>query len=72
MKCYNHIDIDAVTQCTCGKGLCRDCANRCNECSAFWRKEHRKDRIVLGFQLTWYIGFAAIVFFIVKNLLVYL
>lgn len=72
MKCYNHFEIDAVKQCMCGKGLCHNCATTCNECRAFWKKQRIKDRIVLGFQIFWYIGFAAIVFIIVKNLLAYL
>ena len=37
MKCFNHIDREAVGQCkNCGKGLCKDCFGQnggvCNEC----------------------------------------
>jgi hypothetical protein len=37
MKCFNHIDREAVGQCkNCGKGLCKDCFQQnggvCNEC----------------------------------------
>lgn len=29
MKCYNHAERDAVAACAeCGKGLCRECADR--------------------------------------------
>ncbi|MBR3115884.1 hypothetical protein IKF30_01510 [Candidatus Saccharibacteria bacterium] len=38
MKCFNHIDREAVGQCkNCGKGLCKDCFQQnggiCNECN---------------------------------------
>ena len=37
MKCFNHVDREAVGQCkSCGKGLCKDCFQQnggmCNEC----------------------------------------
>ena len=38
MKCFNHVDREAVATCqSCGKGLCRECASKyrpclCDEC----------------------------------------
>ena len=40
MKCFNHVDLDAVATCqVCGKGLCHDCAAKytpcmCDSCAA--------------------------------------
>ena len=40
MKCFNHVDQDAVATCqVCGKGLCHECASKytpcmCDECAA--------------------------------------
>ena len=45
MKCYNHIELDAVATCQrCGKGLCRACASKynpclCDECAGFLQRD---------------------------------
>ena len=45
MKCYNHIELDAVATCQlCGKALCRACAAKyspcmCDECADAVRRE---------------------------------
>ena len=47
MKCYNHPDRDAVVACSsCGKGLCRECADRwdpplCDSCARTHIQEQR-------------------------------
>ena len=48
MKCFNHIDRDAVGQCTaCGKGLCKECFTKnngvCDDCIRAEKKADFED-----------------------------
>ena len=56
MKCYNHIEKDAVVTCQCGRGLCQECCKHywfegsdgirkviCKECYDY--RQHKKDMI---------------------------
>ena len=48
MKCFNHTEREAVATCQkCGKGLCRECAEKytpcmCDACAARTRQEKKQ------------------------------
>ena len=54
MKCFNHIELEAVATCQrCGKGLCRECAAKyspcyCDECyTAVVAEAEERSRAIL-------------------------
>ncbi|MGL5256902.1 MAG: hypothetical protein ACRC76_07665 [Proteocatella sp.] len=57
MKCYQHIDNDAVAQCCdCGKGLCSACTDKwsmpiCDACN-YLRAGNEKKQVVKNLMLT--------------------
>ena len=70
MKCYNHINSDAVATCTdCSKGLCKSCADKfatpiCDTCG-LQRVNNDKRRLYNEF--IWMLGVVVVSVFLIFN-----